>query len=443
MQKSKIKILSNLLILTTCYFLLATNIFASNLDDLRAKIEERNKQIEEIEKEIAQYQEELNKNTKEASTLKNQIIRLETTKKKLMTDISLTQKQIESAKLNIEELSLQIELKEKEISDKITVLSEIIKDMKDRESTSLVELVLSQEDFSGFFGDLAKMEDFQKEINVNLAELKNLKENLESEKTEKEKQKNNLEKFKSKLSDQKQLVEINKTNKNKLLQETKNKESNYKKILEEKMKLRDVFAKELDDLESQLRIEIDPRSLPPVGSGVLGWPFTSEKMLTCRTHDDLKNIYCITQYFGNTPFASANPQLYRSGTHNGVDFRAPEGTEILASADGVVRGVGNTDIVCPNASYGKWILIDHKNGLSTVYAHLSLIKVSAGQKVERGQLIGYSGNTGSSTGPHLHFTVYATAGVSITTFPSRICSGRSYTIPVASYNSYLNPLSYL
>lgn len=423
--------------------LLAVNVSANNIDELRIKIEERNKQIADIEKEIAQYQEELNKNTKEANTLKNQITQLETTKKKLTADISLTQKQIEAANLNIEELGLQIGQKEKEIGEKISTLAEIIRNIKDNESASVVELVLSRENFSGFFDDLAKMEDFQKEINTNLSDLRNMKVVLQEEKTNQEKQKNNLVNFKSKLVDQKQLVEINKTNKNQLLTETKNKETNYKKILEEKTKLREAFEKELQELESQLRIEIDPNSLPPAGSGVLGWPFTNEKMKECRTFDDLKNVYCLTQYFGNTSFATANPQLYQSGTHNGVDFRAPEGTAVLASADGVVRGAGDTDRVCRDASYGKWILIDHKNGLSTLYAHLSLIKVSAGQTVERGQLIGYSGNTGSSTGPHLHFTVYATAGVNITTFPSKICRGKNYTIPVASYNSYLNPLSYL
>jgi len=425
--------------------LLTINIVhASTIDDLQAQIDQHNQQIADIEKEIAQYQEELNKNTKEANTLKNQITQLETTKKKLVADISLTQKQIEAANLNIEELGLQIGQKEKEIGEKISALAEIIRNMKDSESASVVELVLSRENFSGFFDDLAKMEDFQKEINANLSDLRSMKETLQGEKTDQEKQKKGLVNFKLKLADQKQLVEINKTNKNQLLAETKNKESNYKSILAEKTKLRDAFAKELQDLESQLQIIIDPNSIPRAGSGVLAWPFTDQKMLDCKSsYNSLKNMFCITQYFGNTSFATANPQLYQGGTHNGVDFRASEGTEILASSGGVIRGVGDTDRVCKNASYGKWILIDHGNGLSTLYAHLSLIKVSSGQKVERGQLIGYSGNTGSSTGPHLHFTVYATAGVNITTFASRICSGRNYTIPVASYSSYLNPLSYL
>lgn len=423
--------------------LLATPVFAATVDELQTQIDARNQQIAEIEKEIALYQNELDKNSKQADSLKNQISQLETAKKKLIAEISLTQKKIETAKLDIEELGLQINIKENDITQKISVLAELVKDMRDSESTSVVEMVLSQENFSGFYSNLAKIEDFQKEINNNLSELKDLKTSLENEKSGQEKQKKNLEKFKSQLSDQKKLVEINKTDKNKLLQETKNKETNYKKILAEKTRIRDEFEQELNILESQLKTQIDPNSLPSVGSGVLGWPFTAEKMQACKGFASLGNIFCITQYFGNTRFATANPQLYRSGTHNGVDFRAPVGTEILASADGVVRGTGNTDLVCRDASYGKWILIDHDNGLSTIYGHLSLIKVSAGQRVERGQLIGYSGNTGASTGPHLHFTVYATAGVNITTFPSRICSGRSYTIPVASFSSYLNPLSYL
>ncbi len=424
--------------------LLVTPVFAATIDDLKAQIDQRNQQIDAIEKEIAQYQEELNKNSQQADTLKSQIQRLETTRKKLLSDITLTQKQIESAGLNIEQLNLEIENKQKEIDDKISALAEIIRNMQDKESTTLAELVLSGQNFSDFFGGLEAMENFEGQININLTDLKNLKSSMENEKSKKENQKSSLENYQSKLVDQKKLVEINKSSQNKLLQDTKSKEANYKKIIAEKTKLRDEFEKELQDFESQLQTIINPNSIPKAGSGVLAWPFTDEKMLQCKNYSAvLGNIFCITQYFGNTTFATANPQLYKSGTHNGVDFRAPEGTEVLASEAGVVRGAGNTDSVCPNASYGKWILIDHGKNLSTLYAHLSLIKVSAGQKVERGQLIGYSGNTGSSTGPHLHFTVYATPGVQIDTFPSRICKSKNYTLPVASFSSYLNPLSYL
>jgi murein DD-endopeptidase MepM/ murein hydrolase activator NlpD len=149
----------------------------------------------------------------------------------------------------------------------------------------------------------------------------------------------------------------------------------------------------------------------------------------------------ITQYFGNTAFSTKNPQIYSSGTHNGVDFAASIGTPIHASLSGIVVGAGNTDIKSCR-SYGKCIMIKHANGLSTLYAHLSLIAVTVGQNVTTGEIIGYTGNTGISTGPHLHFGVYATEGVNITKNKgSKYCS--NVTIPYADLKAYLNPLSYL
>lgn len=444
MKRKTKTILLLFLLLITGYALRVTPISASRIDELKTKIDERNKQIEEIQKEIDKYQEEINKNSKEADSLKTQIKYLESVKKKLLSDISLTQKKIESTGYTIDQLTLDIGDKEKDIDDKLDTLGEVIRNMNDAETVSLIEMILSQGNFSEVFNDIEKMENFQKEINDNINELKILKTSLLEEKLNKEKQKSNLEGLKSKLVDQKQLVEINKGSKSKLLTETKNKESNYKKLVAEKIKLREAFEKELEDFESQLKIEIDPTRLPSVGKGILKWPFSNQKMLECQKFkDSLGNIYCITQYFGNTPFATTNPQLYPRGTHKGIDFRAPIGTEVLASLSGVVKGTGDTDKVCPNASYGKWVLVEHNNGLTTIYAHLSLIKVSAGQNVATGDLIGYSGNSGSSTGPHLHFTVYATQGVQIDSFPSRACGGKMYTMPVAPLNSYLNPLSYL
>jgi murein DD-endopeptidase MepM/ murein hydrolase activator NlpD len=87
--------------------------------------------------------------------------------------------------------------------------------------------------------------------------------------------------------------------------------------------------------------------------------------------------------------------------HEGVDFAVPQGTPVYAAADGVVAGAK------PNGGYGNWIQIDHGDGVSTVYGHLSRFApgISAGATVERGQLVALSGNTGRSTGPHLHFEV--------------------------------------
>lgn len=88
--------------------------------------------------------------------------------------------------------------------------------------------------------------------------------------------------------------------------------------------------------------------------------------------------------------------------HNGVDLASPTGTPILASADGkvIVSRTGGR-----NGGYGLYVVISHGNGTQTLYAHMSRNNVSVGQNVARGQVIGAVGNTGKSTGPHLHFEV--------------------------------------
>lgn len=86
--------------------------------------------------------------------------------------------------------------------------------------------------------------------------------------------------------------------------------------------------------------------------------------------------------------------------HNGMDFTAPQGTPIYAAGDGVItRADGNA------AGYGEHIRIDHGYGYVSLYAHLSKYNVRVGQKVKRGDIIGFVGNTGRSQAPHLHYEV--------------------------------------
>ena len=86
--------------------------------------------------------------------------------------------------------------------------------------------------------------------------------------------------------------------------------------------------------------------------------------------------------------------------HNGVDLPAPQGTAIYASRSGYVSVATWSDV------YGYYVTINHMDGYSTMYAHMTKYSVSPGQYVEKGQTIGYVGSTGYSKGPHLHFTIY-------------------------------------
>ncbi|RDI95067.1 M23 family peptidase [Meiothermus sp. QL-1] len=96
--------------------------------------------------------------------------------------------------------------------------------------------------------------------------------------------------------------------------------------------------------------------------------------------------------------------------HNGLDLVAPEGTPVYATAAGVVSEMGWNPI------FGLMVLLDHGNGLHTLYGHLSASYVRRGQEVARGQLLGAVGSTGRSTGPHLHYSVYR-FGVAVDPLP--------------------------
>ncbi|THE15047.1 LysM peptidoglycan-binding domain-containing protein [Bacillus timonensis] len=90
----------------------------------------------------------------------------------------------------------------------------------------------------------------------------------------------------------------------------------------------------------------------------------------------------------------------RQGNHKGLDIAAPVGDHIYAVEEGIVS------ISSYKGSYGHVIFIQHPNGYETVYAHLSKRSVKEGERVAKGQIIGYIGSTGNSTGPHLHFEVH-------------------------------------
>jgi murein DD-endopeptidase MepM/ murein hydrolase activator NlpD len=107
--------------------------------------------------------------------------------------------------------------------------------------------------------------------------------------------------------------------------------------------------------------------------------------------------------------------IFTQGLHgwNGVDLGAARGTPIHAAADGtvIVARVGGY-----NGGYGNYVVITHYNGTQTLYGHMKNVIVSSGQTVSVGQVIGYEGSTGASTGPHLHFEVRGAAN------PFRNCS---------------------
>ena len=398
---------------------------AETIENLRAKIAERESAIAELEKEIIGYQDELETVGKETQSLQSAVRAIDVEQKKIGAEIRVAENKITAVSLAIEELSQEIGAKERRIGGNREAIAETIRAMRSAEDDSLVEGLLANETLSAFWGRVDTLERFQQSVRSDLAETQTLKAGLEESRAQNEANRRKLVALRGELSDRRALLAQRKKERSALLTATKNKESEYRKLLNERVARRNAFESELLAFESELKFAIDPSRLPETGAGVLQWPL---------------DVVKITQKFGSTSFSRAGG--YNGQGHNGIDLRAPNGTPVRAAQDGVVKGVGNTDAVCPGASYGKWVLIEHGNGLSTLYAHFSLSKVSKGQTVNVGEIIGYSGDTGYATGPHLHFTVYATQGVRIMQRKSAFCRG-TYQMPVADLKAYLNPLSYL
>jgi murein DD-endopeptidase MepM/ murein hydrolase activator NlpD len=430
MKKAKLHFLPRIFMATLCTFTLffaagMGKTSADQISDLKQKIDTRIADIAALEKEIAQYEQQIQDLGTQATTLANSIKMLDITRKKLEADISVTQNKIAAENLIIQKLELDISDKQTKINLGTSAIAEMIRSMDQTDSKTLIEVILSTENFSQFWNDVSTLQHLERVVDDKVKELQDLKTAREEDKAQAERERRTLIALNQQLAGQKRVADANKAEKSKLLAATKNTESNYQKILAKKQALKKAFEDELNSFQLELKVAIDPNSLPSVGSGVLSWPLDTVR---------------ITQYFGNTAFAQSG--AYNGKGHNGIDMAASYGTPIRAAAAGTVMGTGDTDIVCPGASYGRWVLVEHRNGLSTLYAHLSVISVSSGQEVNTGDILGYSGDTGYATGPHLHFTVYATQGVSIQQLKSKVCKG-TYTMPIAPLNAYLDPMNYL
>lgn len=417
-----------------------TLVQAQSLEDLKQSIEARNEEIRKLEEEAAAFRQEVEIRQEQGKTLKAEVSRLERTVAKLRSDIALTEKKIQRAELEIEKLALEIRQREYEIKKMRGGLAALLQDFFEKKQEPILFVLFRNSFLSDFFRDIDYLSALEKRLVSSLDALHQMRRELKDEKQAEEDKKNELADLRSSLLGQNKVQQALRVEKNELLAATKNQEKAYAKLLVNNEKKRESLEGEIRELEEKIRVTIDPASLPAKGSGALGFPIEGLKLASCFTKNRSSEKYCITQFFGYTSFAAVGG--YGGKGHNGIDIRAESGTPVYSSSDGTVTAVGDTDIACRRASYGRWILIRHPNNLSTLYAHLSTIGVVTGQEVNRGERIGFSGSSGYATGPHLHFGVFATQAVRVETLRTRTC-GRHITVPIAPINGYLNPMDYL
>ena len=413
-------------------FLTASFSYAQTAQELQANVDALQAKIQALDKEIAEYNKQISTTQGEAKTLKAALASLELRRASLVKEIDRTRLQIKETEGNIVITQDKIIKTQSKMEQNRTALAETLRSLayQDASVPVFVRSLATGSHFSDMIDQLKRSSEVSSAIHARVEDLASTKQELDVQKAIFVTSKERLVTLNSSLSDQKNLVDATSKEKNTLLVQTKNKETEYQKLLADRKDKREALEAEMLDVESRLKAFTNVSSLPKTGKGVLKYPVSS---------------VTITQYFGKTAFSTANPQVYNGNGHNGIDFSAKVGTPILAAQSGTVVGTGDTDRACSGVSYGKWVLIRHNNGLSTLYAHLSVIQATPGQTVAAGEKIGLSGNTGYSTGPHLHFTVYATESVHIagpTEYKSKVC-GTYLIMPLAPVSGYLNPLSYL
>ena len=396
------------------------NTNAQSKDEIQEQINASTREIERLKAEIAELEKSLQDTSKQRQTLQRAIDELNLNIQKLTKSISLTKAEVSQKDQEIGQLADSIDTTEAQIARSQKQVADSLRQLNNLHAQPLIIKLLGGGTLSSLFDEATTLEALRLDLQERVYELSGLKVDLQEDKGSAESKRKELAQLTNRLGQEKQGLDVVKKEQTQLLNETRSQEVAYQAQIAQKRAEQAVFEAAIFELASRLQ-STDITQIPTARNGILQWP--------------LSDVF-ITQQFGKTVDST---RLYASGSHDGVDFRATTGTPVKAALSGTVIEVNHGAV--QYCQYGKWVLVRHGNGLTTLYAHLSTINVTKGESVTTGKVVGYSGNTGYATGPHLHFTVYASSDVSLKQYTCK--SGYTVTIPIAPVNAYLNPLSYL
>ena len=343
---------------------------AAQIAALEQKKKEQQEKLKDLEKQIAEARakKEDVMVTKNLLDQRNQL---------LLEQIDDTQNQIDDAAAQIAryELLEQEQVRSEEERGSLSYLSVLFK------ATSMADLLNRME----FVNEVA---EYNKTL---IAAMKETRENIKAEKTE-------MEAKEAQLGEQQDELQGKLDETTKLMNEY----AADQKALE---RMHAAEEKAADEIDAQIARLIADSDVVPGSEGFI-WPVSTSKMIS-------------------SPIGSrVAPGGFGSTNHKGVDIcNVGYTSSVYATKSGRVLLTNSSGW---GGGYGNYVVIDHGGGLTTLYAHMSVVKVSPGDTVSQGTVIGVTGNTGASTGPHLHYEVRTTT----------IVNGKSVTV-------YQNPLNYL
>ena len=391
MKKIGLKIIGILVIISIAINAFSIMSYATEKSELNKKIKETKENLNEVNSQKAESEDKV-------EDLTSQI-------KEYEKEINSLKSEIEQKNKEIKEMQKKLDELEEERQEKQDLLDERLITIYENGETSYLDVLLSSADITDFISKYYMVETLTEAD-------KELIEGLEADKKEIEETKNNLNESLKEVEDKKDEQEA--------IQKKLNKAKN-----QEEKKVEDLTAQS-EDLEED--IEAYEKKMKELDAREKAQEEALKHKIEQAQEEHNSNSSSGSSSGGSSSKGFIRPvksgsitakMYYSSGKYHGaVDFGVSVGTPVYAAADGIVvtSTWGGSD------SYGYYIKIKHYNGLYTLYAHGSSLVVSVGQEVKQGQLIMYSGNTGNSTGPHLHFEVRVSPG---------------------GYSNRVNPLNYL
>jgi murein DD-endopeptidase MepM/ murein hydrolase activator NlpD len=371
-----------LLLASVAVFLMFVNITSAidgSATELEEQIEQKKSEIDRLNGQMDSYREKVSQYSSETASLINDIALIENQIIIAELDVSMTQLEIQSQQLELQLVDGRIEEQTAQLESQKEMLEEMIFELHTKNDIGLIEILFGSEDFNELFDQVQYLESINEDLHTVLRSTKQTKENLEIDKGLQEDQLNELLDSEKLLEERIVRLEMQQNAKDVLVRATQESEVKYRVLMSELRQERQLVTGAISSLQSELEnrlVENDDLGGDP---GVMSWPLT-HGIITATFHDP---TYPYRHLF----------------EHSGLDVAVPQGYSVMSSAPGIVAWART------GRSYGNYVMVIHSGGYATLYAHMSRIDVEEDQYVARGEQIGLSGNTGLSTGPHLHYEV--------------------------------------
>lgn len=350
----------------------ALNIFAvtkAQVDALKTKVAEAGKRKNELKNQLSGL-------TNDLSALQKQISLLDSQIEAQQDEIDAQEELLGELTQMIADKTIELEESERQQAEQYDQLRSRLRYMVEHGTTSSLSILLSSDSFSDFLNRYEIIRQISLRDENLFEQLKAIRDKVLTEKQE-------LEDTKKEAEDTKLQMEANKAELEAQM-EAKRKQMDSIQLAQKNVK--DAYAAMIeteDELMAQYKkAAAEYAAQSTYVGGTFMWPLPAgNNVVTCkygmRTH----------------------PITGKRKLHTGVDLRASTGTKVYAANKGTVTTSGYS------SAWGNYIIISHGGGITTLYAHMSKRSVSKDDKVKQGDIIGYSGNTGYSTAPHLHFEI--------------------------------------